>query len=337
MNIYLAPLEGLTDYTYRNAYEEVYGKGKIKKYFTPFISPNSSEHFLTKEMRDIDRINNNKGYVVPQVMTNKAADFIWTAKKLHEAFGYEEINLNAGCPSGTVVSKGKGSGFLRDVSRMDEFFDEVMSDSYINDNKIKISVKTRIGIDSPNAWEDILKVYNKYKFEELIVHPRVRSDFYKNEVNKEAFKLAMDMSTNKLVYNGDIFTRTDYLEFIDEFPKCDNIMLGRGLIADPALIDVLTDYNPESYVRDLEFDKKRLEKFHSRVVQERLKIMSADKHAIHRMKEMWCYMEYTFNDKRAVKQIKKSQKMEEYKLAVKVFFNTTEIEEKRHISFWKKH
>lgn len=337
MKIYLAPLEGLTDYTLRNPFEEVYGQGKVDKYFTPFISPNSSERFLTKEMRDIDRLNNTNKNVIPQVMTNSSKDFIWTIKKLYEEFGYKEINLNAGCPSGTVVSKGKGSGFLGDLDNMEKFFYETFSDSFILDNDIKISVKTRIGLNDSEHWPDILEIYNKFKLEELIVHPRIRSDFYKNDVNLEAFNLALKESTNKIVYNGDIFTRTDFLEFKERFPECDAIMLGRGLIADPALIDVLKAKDPVEFKRDLEYDKERLAKFHKRVLEERLKIMSGDKHAIHRMKEMWCYMEYVLDDKKDVKLVKKSQKMEEYKLAVKVLLNNTNIEEKEHISFWKKH
>ena len=337
MNIYLAPLEGLTDYTFRNSYEQVYGKGKIAKYFTPFISPNSSENFLTKEMRDVDRDNNKGLYVVPQVMTNNSKDFLWTIKKLHKELGYEEINLNLGCPSGTVVSKKKGSGFLGDIEGLDKFLYETMSDEYVQDNNIKISLKTRIGLDTASNWEEIIGVYNKYKLEEIIVHPRIRTDFYKNEVNKEAFKYALENSTNKVVYNGDIFTRRDYLEFLTEFKECDAIMLGRGLVADPALINVLKAEDPVNYVRDLQKDKEQLSQFHEKVLNERLKIMSGDKHAIHRMKEMWCYMEYVFDDKKDVKQVKKSQKMEEYKLAVKVLLNNTNIVEKEHISFWKKH
>ena len=122
----MAPMEGLTDFTYRNAYEKTFGKGRITKYFTPFISPNKSENFLAREIRDIDRGHNKDTYTVAQVMTNEAKDFIWTAKMLYEKYGYSEINLNAGCPSGTVVSKDKGSGMLRDVEKLDRFLDSLL-------------------------------------------------------------------------------------------------------------------------------------------------------------------------------------------------------------------
>ena len=200
----MAPMEGLTDFTYRNAYEKTFGKGRITKYFTPFISPNKSENFLAREIRDIDRGHNKDTYTVAQVMTNEAKDFIWTAKMLYEKYGYSEINLNAGCPSGTVVSKDKGSGMLRDTEKLDRFLDEVFEDAFIREN-IKVSVKTRIGVEDDDSFPQIMEVYNSYPLEELIVHPRVRTDYYRNELHLDAFRYAVDNSRNKLVLNGDIF------------------------------------------------------------------------------------------------------------------------------------
>lgn len=149
----MALMEGLTDFTYRNAYEKTFGKGRITKYFTPFISPNKSENFLARELRDIDREHNKETYTVVQVMTNEAKDFIWTAEMLYEKYGYNEINLNAGCPSGTVVSKDKGSGMLRDTEKLDRFLDEVFEDAFIREN-IKVSVKTRIGVEDDDSFPE---------------------------------------------------------------------------------------------------------------------------------------------------------------------------------------
>lgn len=182
---------------------------------------------------------------------------------------------------------------------------EILSDNYIIDNHIKVSVKTRIGVETPDEWERILAVYNKFTLEELIIHPRVRTDYYRGDINKEAFALALKESHNPVCYNGDIFTRRDFLNVIDDFnPDC--IMAGRGLVADPGLINVLVSDNPADYVRNLDEDRRNMKLLHNRVYEERLKIMSGDKHAIHRMKEMWCYMEYAFADcRKEVKAIKK--------------------------------
>ena len=275
----MAPMEGLTDFTYRNAYEKTFGKGRITKYFTPFISPNKSENFLAREIRDIDRGHNKDTYTVVQVMTNEAKDFIWTAKMLYEKYGYSEINLNAGCPSGTVVSKDKGSGMLRDTEKLDRFLDEVFEDAFIREN-IKVSVKTRIGVEDDDSFPQIMEVYNSYPLEELIVHPRVRTDYYRNELHLDDFRYAVDNSRNKLVLNGDIFTRKNFLEMKEIFPKVDTFMLGRGLIADPGLINVLTDDNPEAMVRDLNADKKLMKELHDLVYAARTAIMPGDTHAL---------------------------------------------------------
>lgn len=335
MKVYMAPMEGLTDYMSRNAYDEFFGRGKIDKYFMPFISPNQTEKFLAKEMRDISRDNNHINSI-PQVMTNNSSDFIWTARMLYDQFGYDEINLNAGCPSGTVVSKDKGSGMLKNPDTLERILYEILSDNYIIDNHIKVSVKTRIGVEAPDEWARILAVYNKFTLEDLIIHPRVRTDYYRGDINKEAFALALKESHNPVCYNGDIFTRRDFLNVIDDFnPDC--IMAGRGLVADPGLINVLVSDNPADYVRNLDEDRRNMKLLHNRVYEERLKIMSGDKHAIHRMKEMWCYMEYAFADcRKEVKAIKKAQNMNAYKDAVNVFFTNCKLEEKPYITFSKK-
>ena len=335
LKVYLAPMEGLTGFSYRNAFDKYFGAGRVEKYFTPFISPNSSMSLMTKELRDIDPANQGDGMkVIPQVLTNKADEFIWTAKKLVTGLGYDEININMGCPSGTVVSKDRGSGILKNPALIDKMLYEIFSDSYIIDSKVKISVKTRLGFADKSEFRDILKVFNKYDLEELIIHPRVRSDFYKNEVDYDSFDYAIRESSNPLVFNGDIFTVKDICYFRERFPNEDKLMLGRGLIADPGLISVLADPFPQKHERDLIEDRRRMKLMLDEVLSSYVEIMHPDKNAIHRMKELWCYMEYSFSDcKREIKDIKKAQNIYAYKDAVKVFFNNAKLQPKEHIRF----
>lgn len=211
----------------------------------------------------------------------------------------------------------------------------MFEDAFIREN-IRVSVKTRIGVEDDDSFPQIMEVYNSYPLEELIVHPRVRTDYYRNELHLDAFRYAVDNSRNKLVLNGDIFTRKNFLEMKEMFPEVDTFMLGRGLIADPGLINVLTDDNPEAKVRDLNADKKLMKELHDMVYAARTAIMPGDTHAIHRMKEMWCYMEYVFDDcKKEIKAIKKSQRMADYKVAVDVFFNKAVLVERKNIIFSK--
>ena len=229
MKYYLAPMEGITGYIYRNSYNKYFNN--IDKFFTPFITPNTSKSFKTKELRDLLPENNEGLNVVPQILTNDSEGFISTAKKLKD-LGYNEINLNLGCPSGTVVSKYRGSGFLAKREELDKFLDEIFK---MDD--MKISIKTRIGKDKPEEFYELINIYNKYPLEELIIHPRTREDFYGNKPNLEIFKDALSLSKSSVCYNGDIFTVKDYNNFIDCFPSVEKIMIGRGILANPGLLD----------------------------------------------------------------------------------------------------
>ena len=179
MKLYLAPLEGITGWIFRRALHECFGG--FDKYFVPFIRPNQMGHFSAREKKDILPDHNEGMYTVPQILTNRPEDFIRTAAKLKE-YGYGEINLNLGCPSKTVVTKGRGAGFLAYPDRLDDFLYEVFQKC-----DIRISVKTRLGMEEPEEFGPILEIYNKYPLEELIIHPRVQKDFYKNTPNMEAF------------------------------------------------------------------------------------------------------------------------------------------------------
>ena len=201
MKYYMAPMEGLTGYIYRNAYHACYHP--MDKYFTPFLSPKANSSLSFRELNDILPEHNQGMYVVPQILTNQAEDFIRTAKELQE-YGYSEINLNLGCPSGTVVSKYKGAGFLGLPDSLDRFLDEVCGK--MEGMGMELSVKTRLGLVSPDEFTGLLEIYNRYPLKELILHPRVRTDYYKNTPNMPAFGSGFDGCRAPVCYNGDIFT-----------------------------------------------------------------------------------------------------------------------------------
>lgn len=303
-------MEGITGFIYRNAYEKIFHN--VDKYFTPFVVPNRSKSFKTKELRDVLPENNEGLYIVPQILTNDAQGFIRTARKLQQ-LGYNEINLNLGCPSGTVVSKGRGSGFLAFRDELDKFLEDI----YIIDD-MKISVKTRIGKDNPEEFYELMKIYNKYPMEELIIHPRTQKDGYKNTPDMKIFKAAMEASTNSLCYNGDIFTEEGFRNLTEEIPKIDTFMLGRGLLANPGLI---TEIKTSTVV-----EKELIRGFHDELMNQYYDLFKDETITLFRMKELWNYMIYIFSDsKKYQKQIKKAQKLRDYKIAVNSLFNEQEI------------
>lgn len=309
MKIYLAPMEGITGYIYRNAYERHFHN--IDRYYTPFIIPNSSRKFKTRELKDILPENNISKNIVPQILTNDSEGFIHTAERLKK-FGYEEVNLNLGCPSSTVVTKGRGAGFLSHTEKLDEFLDEIFKID------MKISIKTRIGKDSPEEFYELIKIYNKYPIEELIIHPRTREDFYGNKPNLEVFKDAVQLSKNSLCYNGDIFVPEDLKKIESKFPEINSVMIGRGVIANPGLVNEIRNGTL--------VDKKTLKSFHDDVVDGYIEIFDGDRNVLFKMKELWAYMIHIFSDnKKYAKQIKKAQNLRDYKIAVNSLFRDQDI------------
>ena len=314
MNFYFAPMEGITGYVYRNAHHALFHD--IDKYFSPFIGANQSERFTTRELNDILPEHNQGIVLIPQILTNHADDFIHTANKLNQ-LGYKEINLNLGCPSGTVVSKNRGSGFLLHTDELDAFLDEIFSRS-----KTKISVKTRIGKNDPEEFCELMEIFNKYPMEELIIHPRIQKDFYKNTPNLRVFKEALAASKNPVCYNGDLFTVKDYEVFANDFPRVETVMIGRGLISNPGLIADIT--------KNTKLDKKLFKEFHDRIYEDYKKVLSGDVNVLHKMKELWLYMIMMFSDNaKYIKKIKKADRLFEYDEAVASLFLEQEVLESR--------
>jgi len=312
MNFYFAPMEGLTGYIYRNAHNTFFNHDNIGKYFAPFIVANQSESFKNRELNDLLPEHNQGLVLIPQLLTNHAKDFIHTSNKL-KVMGYNEINLNLGCPSGTVVSKNRGSGFLAKKEELDAFLYEIFSEA-----TTKISIKTRIGKDQPEEFYDLIEIFNKYPIEELIIHPRVQKDFYKNKPNLKVFKDALCISKNPIAYNGDIFTVDDYKEFLDNFPSVNTIMIGRGLLANPSMVSDITN--------NIKLDKNILKQFHDQIYEEYKGILFGDKNVLFKMKEIWFYMIDAFSDNtKYAKKIKKSEKLCDYEEAVSNLFKEQEV------------
>ncbi len=310
MKTYFAPMEGITTYNYRNAHYKFFPG--IDKYFTPFLAPGKTKLFTSREKNDILPEHNQGLPVVPQILTNKAEDFLKVAAVLKE-YGYEELNLNLGCPSGTVVSKGKGSGFLAYPKELNEFLQAIF-ESYSG----KLSIKTRIGKVSYEEFDALLDIFNQYLLEELIIHPRVQQDFYKNTPNHQVFDKAMRTSKNPLCYNGDLFTQADYDSFVSQFGEELPLMFGRGLIANPALVSQLTGGEPLS--------KLTFKGFHDTIYEGYMEIMSGERDVLFKMKELWYYMIHLFTDSEKYgKKIKKAQSGREYLEVVASLLENQEI------------
>ncbi len=312
MEYYFAPMEGITGYIHRNVHHSLFPG--ISKYFTAFIAPGQKGKFSAREKNDILPDHNRGICTVPQLLTNNPQDFITTAVKLGE-LGYREINLNLGCPSRTVVTKYRGSGFLAKPGELDAFFAEVFSACGGEGSlgEMQISVKTRLGVEEPEEFFRILDIYNRYPLKELIIHPRTQRDFYSGPVHMDLFAYGAEHSRCPVCYNGDIRTGEDMRALEERFPALDRVMIGRGLLVDPALhLQLQGGRMP---------DRAALRTFHDRIYDWYRQEMPGARPVLFKMKELWAYMGQLFEDgRRPLKKIRKAERTEAYEAAVEELF-----------------
>ena len=300
MNLYFAPMEGITTLIYRKVHREMFGG--VDFYYAPFISPSEQDKVNKKGIRDILPELNGELPLRAQVLTRDSLAFSKFADKI-KAIGYDEINLNFGCPAGTVVKKGRGSGFLKEPDSIESFLKDIFED-----NKIKVSVKTRIGFSSAEEWERLMDIYNKFPITLLTVHPRTREMLYGGVPDIDAFEYAYNVSENPLCYNGNIFSTRDFERITEKFPCIEGVMLGRGAVKNPALFREIKGGS--------RINTEELISFSDRLTHEYCKGIRSEVYTLHKLKEIWVYMLQNFPDeKKIAKAMKKATSLEEFKKA----------------------
>lgn len=293
MQHYFAPLEGLTDSVYRRLHHKYFGG--VDSYYMPFISPTMHRILTHKEDRELPPAQSVPFAAVPQILTKNAGDFLWAAEQCRLR-GYNEVNLNMGCPSGTVVSKGKGAGMLADPAALDAFLSEVFSRT-----DISVSVKTRLGIAAPHEFPAILEILNRYPISKLILHPRVRKQFYDGCVDSEMLAYCAQHAKMPLCCNGDLNSLADIDRVCSTYPGIDSVMLGRGLMADPGMLCGGTKV-------------AALEEFCNALLEEYLVLFGGARNAMFRLKENWSYLLPRFEGcEKMAKQLRKTTDLAEFR------------------------
>jgi len=297
MRYYLAPLEGVTDSVYRRQHHRFFGG--VHRYYMPFISPTVHRTLTHREDRELPLADSEAFEAVPQILCKVPEDFLWAARQCLDR-GYKEVNLNLGCPSGTVVSKGKGAGMLTDPDGLDRFLDGIFSKT-----PLPISVKTRLGVTDTAEFPFLMDIFNRYPIRELIVHPRVRKDFYSTPIREDGFRCALEQAKMPVCYNGNLCSEADLKAFQEKFPAVHTVMIGRGLIGDPGML-VPGGTTVEA-----------LEAFHDALLEEYLLLFGGSRNAMFRLKEHWRYLLCRFDDSEKLgKQLRKTTDLQEYKSIV---------------------
>ena len=345
MNIYLAPMEGITGYIVRNAF--LHNFGGIDKYFTPFIP--AAKRMSRKILSDIAPEHNAGIHLVPQLISCVSGEILDMIRQLKD-HGFSEVNINLGCPSGTVVNKRRGSGLLLHPDELDRFLDGIYEKA-----DIPVSIKTRIGFNNVDEWPRLLSIFRQYPISELIIHPRLRCEMYSGNPHLEAYKLAYELYQNAsgfspcadsdgtcqnpitcktvsskettLCYNGDIWDMGHYRQISASFPKTDTVMIGRGLLAKPYLANMIKS-SPQLGTgsganREL---RGSIRSFWEEIYDGYLGIFDSEKDAAMHMKEIWGFLGASFKDsEEPVKKLLKSTSPLQFRLLSLHMLDTLEL------------
>ena len=308
--LYLAPLQGFTDVTFRNTFAD-YFKG-FNLAVAPFISTTHGHRIKNTHFKGLLPEQNRKLPVIPQIMSNSPEDFIILARRLFD-LGYPTLNWNLGCPFPAVVKKCRGSGMLPYPDRIDDFLNRVLS-AIPN----RLSIKTRIGRFKADEIHELMPVFNRYPLEELIIHPRTGEQRYEGTPDLTTFGECLDTSRHPVVFNGDINSMEIHRVLCTKFPTVQRWMIGRGAIADPFLPAALKNGHAPVSEKPGTFKK-----FHDALFDEYRRIFSGPSHVVERMKGFWGYFSRSFADPRKfVKKVHKCRKPEPYQDLVNRWFET---------------
>ena len=306
MELYFAPMEGITGARYRQAHRACFGG--TDRYYLPFLSPTRDHLFTPRELRQVAPEANAGLNAVPQLLTREPADFLWAARALGE-MGYGEVNLNLGCPSGTVVAKGKGAGLLADPPALERLLEGIFSGDL---GGVRVSVKTRMGMADPEEFGPLLELLGLFPISLLIVHPRVREDYYRHPLRRAEFLALLPRLGLPWCWNGGVTDRESY-DRAAALPGVRGAMMGQGLLADPALARKLRGGPPA--------DRAELRRFHDLLYRGYLADFGSQRNTVFHMKEVWRYLSRLFDGgEKLFKQIKKAQDAPAYEGAVDRIF-----------------
>ncbi|MBG6062651.1 tRNA-dihydrouridine synthase [Flavobacterium sp. CG_9.1] len=304
-----SPLQGFTDFRFRNAQNKLFGG--IDTFYSPYIRLNGKMVIKPSYERDLLPENNLDLEVIPQVITNDADEFLFVAKYVRE-LGYKELNWNLGCPYPMVTKSGMGSGLISNPEKINNILHRAHTES-----DIIVSMKMRLGYENSEEILDVLPILDTYPIKNIAIHARIGKQLYKGGVNLDAFQLCVDNTKHKLYYNGDITSVAKFHEMQERFPTIDHWMIGRGLISDPFLPNMIKNNTSEYPTNKIEL----FSTFHNTLYSIYSESLSGSTHILLKMYHLWEYFSATFsNPHKVLKKIKKAQSIRNYEAAVADIF-----------------
>lgn len=307
--VYLAPIQGFTDFVYRKAFNAVFQS--VDACFIPYISIKNDE-ILKKYEKEILLQNNPQQHVIPQVLPKNEDEILFLAKVLEDK-GYKEINLNLGCPYPMVTNREKGAGLLQFPEKIEKILT-----GFFEKSMLRLSVKMRAGLVSEKEIEKVIPVLNRFPLTEITLHPRIAKQLYSGEIVESAFQFASQSLKHKLVYNGDIFSKEDFEIKSQKFPEINTWMLGRGVLMNPFLPSAIKGVNFSEAEK-----AEKLKEFHRQILENYLETMDNEGNVLNKMKQFWSYFSNNFREsEKGFRNIKKANSLLKYNTEVLQIFRT---------------
>ncbi len=304
----LAPIRGITDCYFRTIFQKYFPGFDLA--LAPFINPQRYSSYQPKQLKDLLPKENLALPVIPQLLHTNAEDFLFLADRLYD-LGYKEVNWNLGCPAPMVTKKKRGSGLLPYPDEIVAFLDQVVTRL-----PMQLSIKTRLGYESPEELLHLLPHLDKYPLSEIIIHGRLGKQLYKGTTDKKSFARCLQKTNHSIVYNGDITSIEEFTELQQQFPSISKWMIGRGVLANPFLAGKIKGIKQEVTIRQLQL-------FHRELYECYRELLSGQAHLLGRMKQLWVYLSNSFPPApKTWKKIKKCTTEKKYLQVTEDIFNT---------------
>lgn len=309
-----SPLQSFTDFRFRNAHFKYFGG--VDRYFAPYIKFQGHDLDIKPVyQRDLLPENNLVPHLTPQVMCNSAAQFLAAADYV-KSLGYTELNWNLGCPYPMVVNRGMGSGLICEPLKIKDILEEVHQKS-----DLKISMKMRLGYEDPGEILDTLEILEQFPIELLAVHARLGKQLYKGGVDWGSFDRVVQKTKLDLYYNGDIVDVASYRAVKHRFPSVNQYFIGRGLIQDPFLAQMIKS-DSDAYPADA---KAVFQAFHDDLFQQYEAFLSGSTNVIRKMYHFWEYFVHLIpQHKKGLKKMKKAKNLQDYHQSVSMLMEVWE-------------
>ncbi len=297
---FAAPLQGLTEAVWRRLHRN--SPWAADRYFTPFLRLEGGQP-RPKDVRDLDA----DPEAVAQIIFRDFNEF-HALVELLEGKGHKAIDLNLGCPFPPQVKKGRGAGLLLNPAVLAEVGE------YITDHsELTFSIKMRPGVESADDWRRISAIINSVPLSHVAIHPRLIRNPYDGPLLVDEFSAMLAEINHPILYNGSLTTPADIDRVLETHPGMAGVMIGRGLLARPTLIE---EWRGGAEMSPAERGRA-LRRINGEILNEMCQNLCGDTQILQKIKPYWELAPEELMGRKTLKAIKKATTLEKLAAALK--------------------